>query len=128
MKSHPCDHATVVGSTIFCTNKQANDLFGTRPSIGVCLHQCDHYSGPALSPETSDKWISKFSINAPLRLDCIHRGSQVGERPCHSCAGNVMLKVFACELYQQTTIARQVDDLACCATCDDYEKDQDNGD
>ena len=57
----------------------------------------------------------------PIRLDCIHRGSQVGERQCTSCSGKISLKVFACDIHKQTTIARQVDDLACCATCKDYE-------
>ena len=111
---------------MFCTYKLANDMFGLRPSIGVCLNKCNHYSGPVLSEKMRNKLIRELSVAAPARLDCLHRGSQVGERHCPSCSGKVTLKVFACDIHKQTTIARQVDDLACCATCDDYEKDQDN--
>lgn len=52
------------------------------------------------------RWLGK----APLRL--------VG---CESCGGNVQIKVFACAVHGETTVGKQLEGLACCATCDDYQ-------
>jgi hypothetical protein len=43
------------------------------------------------------------------------------EEPCPSCRGAVRLKVFACALHGECTIARSLTGVACCATCPDYE-------
>jgi hypothetical protein len=54
------------------------------------------------------------------RTDCRHRGAAVREEVCPSCQGHVRLKVFACALHLECTLARPVVPLACCATCPDY--------
>lgn len=65
--------------------------------------------------------VTDFSTPA-YRLDCKYRGRDVIDLvPCETCAGNVKLKVYACERFHQATIAMPVEGAACCATCDDYE-------
>ena len=39
---------------------------------------------------------------------------------CDSCAGKTKLKVFACALLGECTIGKQVEGVACCATCPHY--------
>lgn len=56
-----------------------------------------------------------------LSVPCRERGSLIREQPCSSCCGTVRVKVFACMIHGACTIGRHVDDLACCATCADYE-------
>ena len=103
--------------------------FRYRNNDGLVYEQRWHVQGTILEfdePIEIDMGYIEQSDPPVIHLDCIHRGPQVGERQCPSCSGKVQLKVFACDIHKQTTIARQVDGLACCATCDDYEKDQDN--
>jgi len=54
-------------------------------------------------------------------LACRHRGSATGAAVlCPSCHGTVSLKLFACALFGNCTLARQAT-VACCATCPDRE-------
>jgi hypothetical protein len=52
---------------------------------------------------------------------CVHRGEVRREQQCPTCRGSVRLKVFACALHGECTIARALGGLACCATCPDYD-------
>lgn len=48
------------------------------------------------------------------RLDpCQHLGQQTGLRTCTSCRGNTRLKVYACAVHGEATLAQ-------CRTCGDY--------
>ena len=47
---------------------------------------------------------------------------------CPTCQGNVRLKVFACDLHGQCTVAKALDGIACCATCRDYSPRKDTAD
>ncbi len=59
----------------------------------------------------------------PVSLPCVHLGTQTGERVgCGTCSGRTELKIFACARHSRCTIARQVKDLACCATCPDQQE------
>jgi hypothetical protein len=54
-------------------------------------------------------------------VPCVHLGAATGARRlCPSCRGKVEVKVLACTLYGECTVARPVEGLACCATCPDY--------
>jgi hypothetical protein len=55
------------------------------------------------------------------RSPCNHRGAAVREEVCPTCQGHVRLKVFACTIHTECTIARTVGGVACCATCSDYQ-------
>lgn len=58
---------------------------------------------------------------APSSGHCRHLGGPTGEtRSCPSCGGRVELKVLVCAVHGRCTVGRQVDALACCATCLDY--------
>jgi len=56
----------------------------------------------------------------PARTDSQHRGGSVREAVCPSCQGLVRLKVFACTVHTECTLARALGTRACCATCSDY--------
>lgn len=51
---------------------------------------------------------------------CHHRGPAVSTRPCDSCRGHVQIKIYACDLHGQCTIATPLDGAACCDACPDY--------
>jgi hypothetical protein len=60
---------------------------------------------------------------APRRTGpCVHRGPEVRQEECPTCRGRVRLKVFACGLHGECTVARPLAGTACCATCPDYEE------
>ena len=63
-------------------------------------------------------WNSQeaHSRNGP----CIHRGDLLREDQCPSCRGVVRLKVFACGLHTECTVARVLTGCACCANCPDF--------
>ena len=54
------------------------------------------------------------------RTVCQHRGEVVDEVECPSCRGTVMLKVFDCVRHKRCTMARPIDDIDCCASCEDF--------
>ena len=51
---------------------------------------------------------------------CVHLGEPVRLQACPSCCGKVQVKVFACPLHGETTIAK-LEGLHCCDGCWDYE-------
>lgn len=62
------------------------------------------------------------AVRATARVvPCRHRGAEVRRQDCATCAGKVLLKVFACAVHGECTIGRQHDATACCATCPDYQ-------
>lgn len=58
---------------------------------------------------------------APPVAPCVHRGEPTGEAiQCPTCEGNVALKVLACTVHGECTVAKKVDGKACCQGCPDY--------
>lgn len=55
------------------------------------------------------------------RGDCLHRGEQTGVRDCASCGGNVRIKLFGCSVHSECTVAKQLDGVPCCASCNEFE-------
>jgi hypothetical protein len=53
---------------------------------------------------------------------CRHRGERMQTVKCPSCRGDVQLKVYRCDLHIQCTLARSIQDTACCGLCDDYDE------
>lgn len=39
---------------------------------------------------------------------------------CASCGGSVKIKTFACSLYGECTLGKQIDGLKCCDVCGDF--------
>lgn len=79
---------------------------------------CDGGMARAAMPGDSIMFVQ---ADASARALCAHRGAETRKVECPTCGGGVSLKVFACALHGECTIAKQVDGLACCATCPDYE-------
>lgn len=52
---------------------------------------------------------------------CMHRGEVLRIVDCPTCRGRVGVKVFACQLHEQCTIAMQVANITCCGTCAEYQ-------
>lgn len=55
-----------------------------------------------------------------LRDDCKHKGEFLFTQECPTCAGSVKIKVFSCSIHNECTIAKTIDQKACCSTCLDY--------
>lgn len=51
---------------------------------------------------------------------CRHRGEEIGTEECPTCRGSVKVKVFTCDVHEECTLVKQLDDVACCRRCDDY--------
>lgn len=52
---------------------------------------------------------------------CVHLGSELRLQDCPTCRGNVRVKVFACPLHGETTLAKPIEGLHCCDGCWDYD-------
>jgi hypothetical protein len=51
---------------------------------------------------------------------CVHRGGPVGEGPCMSCAGRVVVKVFACTVHGTCSIDKAPEGVRTCEGCADH--------
>lgn len=65
--------------------------------------------------------------SAPVRpcresKNCRHLGDELRREECPTCdpTYKISLKVLACSIHGECTIGKQLDGLACCATCPDY--------
>lgn len=64
-------------------------------------------TGPTIQPRQVD-------------VQCRYLRAQAGERECHTCSGRVRVKTFGCALHGECSLGKQVDDVACCATCKQF--------
>ena len=60
--------------------------------------------------------VSAASKTAP----CLHRGDEPSTLDCPTCAGRVRVKVFACAIHGECTLAKPLPEIACCQGCRDY--------
>ena len=66
-------------------------------------------------------------VNYPKRLckeppgPCAHLGDSTRQQECDSCACKTRIKVFACAVFGECTLGKNLDGLACCAGCGEYE-------
>lgn len=51
---------------------------------------------------------------------CVHRGPEIGQEECQTCAGKTRIKVFACELHVACTLGKALAGRACCKSCQDF--------
>ncbi len=58
---------------------------------------------------------------APRTLPCVHLGAEARQQQCATCGGRVMVRVFACGLFTETTLVKPLPNVACCASCPKYE-------
>ena len=65
------------------------------------------------------EWCKADDPEKP-RGECRHLGVQIGEADCPACRGTVRLKVLGCMIHQRCTLAKQIEDLACCTVCKDH--------
>lgn len=88
-----------------CTNQIKTDL----PSH-LCFAICE-----ALPSEVQAARIIPIHVGG-----CCHFGSEIRRISCPTCSGNVKVKVFACSLHKECTVHKQLENIACCLTCQDY--------
>src|SRR5579859_1398849 len=69
-----------------------------------------HWGGPASLP----------NVQTRLTVKCIHRGEELRQQDCPSCAGTVKVKIFGCSLHTECSLGKQLTGTACCANCHDY--------
>lgn len=63
---------------------------------------------------------AKASPRTAVVPGCVFRGEATGEtRSCPTCKGHVEIKLIACAVHGQCTVARQVAGVPCCAGCPD---------
>lgn len=60
-------------------------------------------------------------INRKKPTSCRHLGPELRRVGCETCGGNVQVKIFACAVFGECALAKKIDSLACCATCDKWE-------
>lgn len=53
---------------------------------------------------------------------CIHKGEVQRMVECQSCSGKVEIKVFRCSKFNEATIGFEIENVACCRTCEIYEE------
>lgn len=58
---------------------------------------------------------------APRQRPCVHLGAEARQVQCATCGGRVLVRVFACALYAEATLAKPLAGVRCCQTCPSYE-------
>lgn len=66
---------------------------------------------------SDEAWVE---LAAKYRKACIHRGEQVGEEQCQTCAGKVTAKVFACAIHDKCTPFSKPLSVRSCRGCGDH--------
>lgn len=85
----------------------ALNLYGGKPSHGVCIQVCPHYKGPRVLPPVHS-------------TDCLHRGEQIDDVQCPTCQGVVMAKVVACTVHGRASLfTKPIDGVRMCGGCPD---------
>lgn len=51
---------------------------------------------------------------------CAHLGAELRREQCPTCSGSVQVKVFACAIHGEATLAKPIDGVACCQRCGNY--------
>ncbi len=70
--------------------------------------------------ENGQSILQQVKRSFQQRAACQFRGETVNEIECPICRRTVMLKVFDCAQHERCTIAKAIDDMACCASCEDF--------
>lgn len=73
---------------------------------GLTPEQCDFYRSRWLAIGRPELLSQPY--NVPLKLDCPQRGPEIRREQCQSCGGNLGIKVHACELHGECTLASGV--------------------
>lgn len=55
------------------------------------------------------------------RGPCKYLGVEIDRKQCEGCGGNVLVKVFACAIHGEATLAKKMDDIDCCEGCREWE-------
>ena len=85
---------------------------------GKNIMRCVHCGRIVITPHVK---VSALCKSEAPRVDCVHRGAMVGKRECASCAGTVKLKLFACAIHGECTLAKPLEGVACCGACREFE-------
>lgn len=93
------------------------------PVMMICEYEATS-AGTMVCPRCGDKRqesvirVCDDSPRIPVPVvACIHRGEEIARRPCPSCRGGELVKVFECEVQGECSIGKTIEDVACCATC-----------
>lgn len=70
--------------------------------------------------ENGQSILQQLKRSFQPRATCQHRGEAVDEVECPSCRGTVILKVFDCVQHERCTVAKPIEEMACCVTCEDF--------
>jgi hypothetical protein len=66
-------------------------------------------------------WDGQSAVPAATaKAACRHRGLSLRTQPCPSCGGHVHVKIFACALHGECTVAKLLPGSACCQICPDF--------
>ena len=85
----------------------------------LCGHELALYRD-ARSRAGRRRPIHSLTVLDSTATECSRRGADTGQRvQCPTCSGRVELKVFACEVHGQCTIARQAPGIRMCRGCRD---------
>jgi hypothetical protein len=89
--------------------------------VGRMRSICEGTSG--LGPQVEEQYRRLWAANPPdvgSDFSCRHRGEQVSAVGCTGCGGNdVQVPVLACALFEECTLAAEVEGVRFCPTCTD---------
>jgi hypothetical protein len=63
---------------------------------------------------------SLVASQASRHAECRNLGAKIRAEKCSTCCGNVQVKVFACSIHGECTLAKQLGEIKCCEGCGDY--------
>ena len=89
-----------------------------RDAPGLTPEECDTYRARWLAAAHPEWFEQPAPTSASSALDCPHRGDEIRRQVCPSCSGNVQVKVHACDLKGECTLAdKKLPGVQSCLTC-----------
>lgn len=86
-------------------------------ATGKNVFRCVHCPRVIVTPNV--RIFAPCKSESP-RVACVHRGEATGLRKCPSCKGSVKVKIFACAIHGECTLAKPLEGVACCGGCKDF--------
>lgn len=112
----PAFKCTVRGNRCFFVEPTGKGFDARRIAMPVVL---EHAPTDRLECVHKIRRATPHSIDA-ARPPCVNQGKEIRLEPCASCRGNTRVKVFACAIHGECTLAKKLEGLECCKRCQDY--------
>jgi hypothetical protein len=76
--------------------------------------------GEVLTPEKCEAYRQNWEGMAQRKRLCSHLGPEIRREECPTCSGKVQVKIFACSVFGETSLAKPLPGVQVCQGCPRY--------